>query len=44
MIALQSKIGAYLNDLKSLGVKGVRIDAAKHINNWDLGKILQARL
>ncbi|CAL8462690.1 g2223 [Coccomyxa elongata] len=38
---VQSKIGAYLNDLKSLGVKGVRIDAAKHINNWDLGKILQ---
>lgn len=40
---MQKTIAAYLNDLKSMGAKGLRIDAVKHINNWDLGKILQVR-
>ena len=34
----------YLNMLAQLGVAGVRIDAAKHINKWDLGNILQGLL
>jgi alpha-amylase len=36
---VRSKIAAYLNDLLSLGVKGFRIDAAKHIPVVDLAAI-----
>lgn len=38
---VQSTIAAYLNDLVSLGVKGFRIDAAKHMSVEDLGNILK---
>ena len=38
---MQAKAAQYLNMLAQLGVAGVRIDAAKHINKWDLGNILQ---
>lgn len=40
---LQGKVAEYLNRLAALGVAGVRVDAAKHINHWDLGSILQVR-
>lgn len=36
---VRGKIAAYLNDLLSLGVKGFRIDAAKHIPVADLAAI-----
>jgi alpha-amylase len=38
---VQSTITAYLKDLISLGVKGFRIDAAKHMTVEDLGNILK---
>ncbi|MFM6939597.1 MAG: alpha-amylase [Rhodoluna sp.] len=39
---VQAKIVAYLNDLLSLGVKGFRVDAAKHIAVADLKQIVAA--
>lgn len=39
---VQEKILAYLNDLLSLGAKGFRIDAAKHIAAEDLEPIVSA--
>jgi alpha-amylase len=41
--AVQQKLAAYMADLYSLGVRGYRIDAAKHIDQAQLGQIL-ARL
>lgn len=38
---VQGKIAEYLNDLISLGVRGFRIDAAKHIPEEDITAILQ---
>lgn len=38
---MQGKIAGYLNRLAQLGVAGVRVDAAKHMNSWDMGSILQ---
>ncbi|MDM8532043.1 pullulanase-type alpha-1,6-glucosidase [Anaerolineales bacterium HSG25] len=38
--AVQAKIIAYLNDLLSLGVTGLRIDAAKHMQPSDIEAIL----
>ena len=38
---VQGKIASYLNRLAQLGVAGVRVDAAKHVNSWDMGSILQ---
>ncbi len=38
---VQGKIAEYLNRLAQLGVAGVRVDAAKHMNSWDMGSILQ---
>ncbi|TLW93876.1 ATPase [Saccharomonospora piscinae] len=37
---VRDRIGAYLNDLLSLGVDGFRIDAAKHMPASDVGAIL----
>ncbi|TFL05049.1 glycoside hydrolase [Pterulicium gracile] len=37
---VRGKIAAYLNDLLSLGVEGLRIDAAKHIPTGDISNIL----
>ncbi|WP_425826206.1 alpha-amylase [Streptomyces fractus] len=37
--AVQSKIAAYLDDLRSMGVSGFRIDAAKHIDADELAAI-----
>ena len=39
---VQAKIVAYLKDLLSLGVKGFRVDAAKHIGVDDLKQIVSA--
>ena len=39
---VQAKIEAYLKDLRSLGVKGFRVDAAKHIAVSDLKAIVGA--
>jgi alpha-amylase len=39
---VQAKIVAYLNDLLSLGVRGFRVDAAKHIAVADLKAIVKA--
>lgn len=39
---VQAKIVAYLKDLRSLGVKGFRVDAAKHISTADLKQIVAA--
>ena len=39
--SVQSKIAAYLNDLRSLGVAGFRLDAVKHIAHDDVADILQ---
>ncbi|WP_051710537.1 carbohydrate-binding module family 20 domain-containing protein [Andreprevotia chitinilytica] len=36
---VQGKIAAYMNDLRSLGVAGFRMDAAKHIDPADLAAI-----
>ncbi len=41
VVVLQAHITEYLNRLASLGVAGVRIDASKHMNHWDVGSILQ---
>ena len=38
---MQAKIAAYLNDLMSLGVKGFRMDAVKHVDHDELHAILQ---
>ncbi len=38
--SVQTKIAAYISKLVSLGVDGIRIDAAKHIPATDLKKIL----
>ena len=38
--SVQAKIGAYLNDLLSLGVSGFRLDAIKHIAPEDVARIL----
>lgn len=38
---MQGKVAVYLNKLAQLGVAGVRVDAAKHMNTWDMGSILQ---
>ena len=43
VLLLQMHITGYLNRLAALGVAGIRIDASKHINHWDLGMILQVR-
>jgi alpha-amylase len=40
--SVQAKIVAYLKDLRSLGVKGFRVDAAKHIAVDDLKQIVDA--
>jgi len=40
--SVQAKIVAYLKDLRSLGVKGFRVDAAKHIASADLKQIVAA--
>lgn len=37
---VQDQIAGYLNDMKSLGVSGFRIDAAKHMYHGDLAGIL----
>lgn len=37
---VQAKIAAYLNDLVGLGVRGFRIDAAKHITPTNISDIL----
>jgi alpha-amylase len=37
---VQSRIVAYLDDLASIGIRGFRIDAAKHIRAHELGQIL----
>lgn len=37
---VQSTVGTYLRDLASLGVAGLRIDAAKHQEAGELGKVL----
>lgn len=39
---VQGKIADYLVDLANLGVKGFRVDAAKHISPGDLGAIIGA--
>lgn len=39
---VRATIGAYLDDLRSLGVTGFRIDAAKHIDPDDLAAIVAA--
>jgi alpha-amylase len=39
---VQGKIEDYLVDLLNIGVKGFRVDAAKHINPGDLGSIVSA--
>lgn len=39
---VQGKIADYLVDLANLGVKGFRVDAAKHISTNDLGAIVNA--
>ena len=39
--AVQRKIATYLNDLLSLGVAGLRLDAAKHISHEDIQGILE---
>jgi alpha-amylase len=39
--AVQSKIAAYLNDLRSIGVDGFRIDAAKHMPAADVAAIIE---
>jgi alpha-amylase len=36
---VRDRLAAYMNDLISLGVKGFRIDAAKHIPAWDIAQI-----
>jgi alpha-amylase len=40
--AVRGKIADYLVDLVNLGVKGFRVDAAKHISAADLGAIIDA--
>ncbi|NJL21908.1 MAG: hypothetical protein HC895_15640 [Leptolyngbyaceae cyanobacterium SM1_3_5] len=37
---VRDRLAAYLRDLVSLGVRGFRIDAAKHIHTNDLAAIL----
>ncbi|KAG8721907.1 hypothetical protein FRC09_007153 [Ceratobasidium sp. 395] len=37
---VRGKLAAYANDLLSLGVTGLRLDAAKHIATGDIGNIL----
>lgn len=37
---VQSQIAAYMNDLVSIGVKGFRLDASKHMPAYDIGQIL----
>lgn len=39
--SVRNTIAAYLKDLMSLGIKGFRIDAAKHMHQDDLKAILQ---
>lgn len=39
---VRGKIADYLVDLASIGVKGFRVDAAKHISPTDLGAIISA--
>ena len=43
-VAVQVKATQYLNRLAQLGAAGVRVDAAKHMNKWDVGSILQVCL
>ena len=38
---VQRRLRAYLDDLRSIGVRGLRIDAAKHIAVADLAEILR---
>ena len=35
---------AYLSALKSLGVKGFRVDAAKHMSNWHINQIFTSTI
>jgi alpha-amylase len=37
---VRGRIAAYLNDLRSLGVDGFRVDAAKHMRPADIGDIV----
>ncbi|CAE7229032.1 unnamed protein product [Rhizoctonia solani] len=37
---VQSKLAEFTNDLLSLGVDGLRLDAAKHIHPWDIGQVI----
>lgn len=37
---VRGKLAAYMNDLVSIGVKGFRIDAAKHMPAGDIGNII----
>ena len=39
---VQGRIGAYLRDLADLGVKGIRIDAARHMDPADIHAILDS--
>ena len=39
---MQQKLGSYLTELADLGVKGIRIDAAKHQNAQELAGVLKA--
>ncbi|KAG9049938.1 hypothetical protein FS837_008524 [Tulasnella sp. UAMH 9824] len=41
-LAVRAKLAAYGNDLISLGVDGLRLDAAKHIPSGDIAAILSA--
>ncbi|CAE6464471.1 hypothetical protein ACGC1H_006059 [Rhizoctonia solani] len=38
---VQAKLAGFTNDLLSLGVDGLRLDAAKHIHPWDMGQVLK---
>ncbi|KAJ1305174.1 hypothetical protein OPQ81_000205 [Rhizoctonia solani] len=37
---VQAKLADFTNDLLSLGVDGLRLDAAKHIHPWDIGQVI----
>ncbi|GAB1521208.1 alpha-amylase [Rhizoctonia solani] len=37
---VQGKLAEFTNDLLSLGVDGLRLDAAKHIHPWDIGQVI----
>ncbi|KDN46915.1 hypothetical protein RSAG8_03992, partial [Rhizoctonia solani AG-8 WAC10335] len=37
---VQAKLADFANDLLSLGVDGLRLDAAKHMHPWDIGQVI----